>query len=255
MKITILGSGSAYGSPQCFNDWGSIKNINNPKNKRTRCSTYIEVAGKSFLIDMGPDFLEQINSNNIKDIDAIFLTHGHSDHIVSVTELWRVANILDKKINVFCSEQTFAEVKNCFSYLFKQNPEKGSDRIIWNVLKENEEFEFEGVKWKTFDVKHGRIKTTAYRTGNTAFVMDLDSLTDDNKLNLMGLDLLVMECNNGYNVLENGHSNLKDIFEWVKELSPKQTILTHLSTRVDYEEVSVTLPNNVLLAYDGMIIE
>ena len=187
---------------------------------------------------------------------GILLTHGHYDHIAAVSELWRAAHILQKKLNIFCSEETFAEVKTCFPYFFKSNHESGSDQIIWNVLQENQEFEFAGIKWQTFQNKHGHMSTTAYRHKKLAVVMDLEELSDTNKTRLHNLDLLIIECNNGQDdKARNGHNNLRNILNWTAELKPKKTLLTHLSTRVDYNEVSQTLPPEIELAYDGMTLE
>ncbi len=252
MEIVILGSGTTYGTPACFNNWGSIKNISNPKNTRTRASTYLKVKNKSFIVDLTPEFRIQVNDNNIKDLDAVFLTHGHHDHIASIPELQRAAYTLNKTINVFCGEDTFADVKKCFFYMFKNRPEKGSEKIIWNVISDNEEFEFEGVKWQTFQVKHGNMSTTAFRHENIAIVMDLEELTEDNKKHLQNLDLLMIECNNGYDKVSNGHNNLYNVLEWVEELQPRKTLLTHIGTRVDHEEVSKTLNDSIEIAYDGM---
>lgn len=53
MKITILGSGSAYATPMIFNQWGNAR-PDNPKNYRTRALVVSETAGKTILIDAGP---------------------------------------------------------------------------------------------------------------------------------------------------------------------------------------------------------
>ncbi len=254
MKITILGSGSAYGSPNVFNFWGNIEDNQNMKNHRTRASCVLQVESSDILIDMTPEFRMQINKNNINNIDAVFLTHGHYDHIASVPELWRVASVLNKQIHVFCHTEIFNEIKLCFPYLFKQNHEKGCDKIIWHSFGTNESIEFNGLSFKTFQVKHGRIETTAFRYKNIAIVMDLESLSLDNKEQLKDLDLLLIECNNGNECVPNGHNNLPQTKEWVKELNPKKTILTHLSIRVDDTLYSKELPDNIELAYDGMII-
>ena len=254
MKITILGSGSAYGCPNCFNDWGNIKNKENPKNRRTRASTFIETEGKSFLIDLSPDFREQINQNNIHNLDAVFITHGHYDHIASVPELWRAAHILQKKLNVFCSAATLTELKTCFPYLFKANHESGSDQIIWHTVPEYGEFEFSGLRWQTASNRHGKMTTTAFRHKNLAVVMDLEELDDRSRDLLKGLDLLIIECNNGCEKVANGHNNLHNILQWTERFPPRKTLLTHLSTRIDYDEMSAALPSSVELAYDGLVI-
>ena len=45
MIIKILGSGSAYGLPMCFNHWGEIKDRTHPYNQRSRFSVYLEDNG------------------------------------------------------------------------------------------------------------------------------------------------------------------------------------------------------------------
>ncbi len=254
MRITILGSGSAYGTPNVFNAWGGIKNKDNKKNIRTRASSFIELDGKSILVDLTPEFRSQINDNNITNIDAVFLTHGHYDHICAVPELWRAAHILQKQIHVFCHQSTYDEIKTCFPYFFKDSKEKGAGGAVWNVFCDNETFEFEGLQWQTFQVKHGRLTTSVFRHKDIAIVMDLEMLAIDQKQKLKDLELLIVECNNGLKPLSNGHTDWHQISNWLKEIKPKQTILTHISNQVDHDELSQALPDNVAVAYDGMII-
>ena len=49
MKITILGSGSAYGVPMIFNTYGNAS-PDNLKNIRTRPSLFLEIDGKNILM-------------------------------------------------------------------------------------------------------------------------------------------------------------------------------------------------------------
>jgi ribonuclease BN (tRNA processing enzyme) len=66
MKVTILGSGTILAS------------VN-----RTTPAYLLEIDDKKFLIDTGPDILHQLarNVTKITDINGIFYTHFHTDHI------------------------------------------------------------------------------------------------------------------------------------------------------------------------------
>lgn len=74
MKLAVLGSGS-----------------------KGNCS-YIEIGGKKILVDVGysvKKIREKLSTidQNLEDIDAIFITHDHGDHMKSVSTLSRRQNI------------------------------------------------------------------------------------------------------------------------------------------------------------------
>lgn len=256
MKITILGSGSAYGVPMIFNNWGNA-NPNNPKNNRTRASIVIEEKGKSILIDAGPDFRSQINASSIKNIDSVFITHGHYDHMMGIPELLRAIKVLEHGITVYASQETMAEIKNCYGYLFKDEAtgEPESKSLQWQIIPDNGEFEANGLKFDTMQVIHHNLHPSSFRYNNFAYVTDWQQMPEENIAKLQNLDLLIIECNNGQTEATNGHSNLNQVKELVALTNPKQIILTHLSARVDAEELETQLPINFALAYDGMEIE
>ena len=81
MKITVLGSGDTLGLP--------LSGISSP-DKRFRFGLLIETEDKKILIDANPDLKWQcINSNfQLKDIDAILITHTHSDHVNGMGEFF-----------------------------------------------------------------------------------------------------------------------------------------------------------------------
>lgn len=81
MKITVLGSGDALGSPLC--------GLPSP-DKRFRFGLLIETGGVKIIIDTNPDLKWQcLNSNfQLKDIDYILLTHTHSDHANGMGEFF-----------------------------------------------------------------------------------------------------------------------------------------------------------------------
>ena len=88
MKITMLGCGTSVGVPSLgILGWGKC-NPDNPKNRRQRSSVLIQENGINILIDAGPDVRNQLLDTKIEKIDAVLITHTHSDLISGLHELW-----------------------------------------------------------------------------------------------------------------------------------------------------------------------
>lgn len=255
MKITVLGSGSAYGTPMIFNQWREA-NPENPKNRRSRASIIIEEAGKSILVDAGPDLRMQINAAKIQNVDAVFLTHGHYDHIAGIPELPRAAKILGHGIDIFGSNETLSEVKSSFGYLFKEKADAEPDnkKLNWNVLPDLGKFDCCGLTFGTFQVPHHRLHCSAFRCKDFAYVTDWEEIAEEGYKVLLGIKYLFIECNNGLSFEKNGHSNLENVKRAVDRINPEKVVLTHLSGRVDYDLFSASLPDERWsLAYDGAV--
>lgn len=256
MKITVLGSGSAFGVPMIFDNWGQA-NSDNPKNKRTRASILLEENGKTVLIDAGPDLRFQINNNNVKNIDSVFITHGHYDHMSGIPELLRAPKLLGHQIDIWASSETMAEIKQCYAYLFKEKAEAEPDSksLQWKILPDKGVFTASGLEFETLLFPHHSIHSSAFRYKNFAYVTDWQELPENIGSFLDNLDTLIIECNNGIQQEENGHGDIHKIKEIKEKYNPKQMILSHLSVRVDYEDFQKNLPENCQPAYDGMVLE
>jgi ribonuclease Z len=73
MRVTLLGTGTPFPSAERF---GS--------------AILVELAGKRFLFDCGRGVVIRLTQSEVnpKDIDGLFLTHLHSDHVVGIPDLW-----------------------------------------------------------------------------------------------------------------------------------------------------------------------
>ena len=107
------------------------------------------------------------------------------------------------------------------------------------------------VKIKSFYVSHGQINSTAYIIDKLAYISDTNgiSLKDYNKLK--GLKYLIIDCLKFKS--HSSHFNFEQAFEISQQINAK-TILTNLHSDIDYGSVKKYLPNNIVPAFDGMVL-
>ena len=66
--------------------WGDC-DPNDSRNRRQRCAALIEVNDTVILVDAGPDIRNQLLPLGLKKIDALLITHTHSDHVAGLDDL------------------------------------------------------------------------------------------------------------------------------------------------------------------------
>ena len=103
------------------------------------------------------------------------------------------------------------------------------------------------------NVMHNRVQVFGFRIGNFAYITDAKTIAEEEKKKLKGLDVLVI------NALReephHSHFSLPEALDFIGELKPKRSYLTHISHALGFhEQVQATLPENVFLAYDNLKI-
>lgn len=250
MRLTFLGTGTAHGVPFIGCGCG-VCTSKDQRNRRTRTSALLEYNGKSVLFDVSPDFRQQALDNRIGRIDAILLTHTHADHLHGLDDI-RIYNFLQRSsIPLYAKRKHLTEVKQRFSYIFKESPGWVPQVKLQEVKKE---FELFGKTICPIRVNHtANQETTAYRIDDFAYVTDCKDLSEKSKEVLAGLDVLVI---NTLRYKEHsGHLNLEEAIALIGELKPKMAYLTHMSHDFDHERLCRELPEHIRPAYDGLTIE
>ena len=251
--LTILGCGSSMGVPRADGFWGSCDK-NNKKNYRTRSSALISRGNNNILIDTSPDLRFQLLKNKIKNISSVLYTHLHADQTHGINDLRVFFLNNKKKIDIYADKKTLAYLKKSFSYSFENT--SGYPAIVKaNKLKKifclgngNEL-----IKFKSIEVKHGKISSIGYIFNNSAYIADCNQLSSSNIANLKNLKYFIIDC------LQfkphPSHFSFNEVLSILNEIKPKQTILTNLHSNLDYNILLQKVPINVKPAFDGLRLE
>ena len=248
-KFTILGCGSSLGSPWINNYSAKLKK--NQKNIRTRCCAHIQKGDLSILIDTSPDIKNQFLKNKITSLDAIIFTHEHADQTAGIFEMRPFFWKNKKKIPIYGSLRTIKELKDKYTFCFKQR--HGYKPIMKaNVIKKKFQISNynQSINIEPFEVNHGMIKATGYLFEKIAYISDCNEISKKVQKKLMNLDFLIIDCLRKKK--HPSHFNYEDAMNFVKLIKPKKTILTNLHIDLDYFDLKKKLPKNIIPAYDGL---
>ncbi len=251
MKITFLGTGTSQGVPIISCNCSTCKS-DDPKDKRLRSSILIEYEDHTIIIDIGPDFRQQMLRINNTRLDTILITHEHNDHVIGLDDVRPYNYIQKKSIDVYALPRVAADIKNKFAYAFN-NPYPGAPKInLFNII-DARPFDVNGVEVIPIPVIHGRLEILGYRLGDFAYITDASYIDSKSIKLLEGIDILIINALR----LEThpSHFNLDQALDIIQKLNPRKAYLTHLSHYFKpQKEWEKTLPENVFVGYDGLVI-
>jgi phosphoribosyl 1,2-cyclic phosphate phosphodiesterase len=251
LKIKFLGTGTSQGIPVIGCNCKICKS-KNQKDKRLRSSIYINYKNQNFVVDTGPDFRQQVLTNNIKKIDFVLYTHAHRDHTSGIDELRSFNFIQKKSITAFGNENLVRQLKKDFSYIFSGLKYPGLPKIDLKTIKKN--FIFENLNIKPIKVMHHKLEVLGYRIKDFTYITDANKISVIELQKIKGSKVLVLNCLQINKHIS--HFNLEEAIDIVKKLKVKKTYFTHISHNLgNHILINKLLPNNISLAYDGLEID
>ena len=252
LKITFLGTGTSQGIPMIASN-DPVCLSKDSKDKRLRSSVLISYKDKTYVIDCGPDFRQQMLREEVQLINGVLFTHEHADHTAGLDDLRPFCYKIGE-MPIFLDQKTLDSLEQRFQYIFsKENRYPGAPSEMSNVVKK-EPFFIDDLEITPINILHGNLPILGYRILDIAYLTDVKTISEEEKKKLKNLDVLIV---NALRIESHPtHFNLQEALDFVKELKPQRTYFTHISHKLGFhEEVSKILPENVFLAFDGLKIE
>lgn len=237
IKVTLLGTGTPRPSIERFGP-----------------ATLIEYKNEKFLFDVGRGATIRLDQIGLSpaDINHVFLTHLHSDHVSGYADFWLTSWIWQRNspLNVYGPPGTtdfISHIKQAFAndinYRFAQT-HLSLTGLETNVhdISPGVTYESEDVKVTTFTVEHGQVQPAyGYRvdaggfsvviSGDTAFSDQLIEHAKDVDLlihELAVIEPVLLRGNPKLRKISDYHSSLDDVEKTIELTQAKRTVLTHL---------------------------
>lgn len=222
------------------------------RDKRLRTSVHLSIDGKSFVIDTGPDFRQQMLREDIRQLDAIIFTHGHKDHIAGLDDV-RAFNFLQQMdMPVYGQKPVLDQLKIEFFYAFEAKKYPGIPQLNLIELFEAP-FEAAGVTFTPLPVMHLNMPVLGFRVNDFSYITDANFISEATIEKLKGTEILVI------NALQRekhiSHFNLAEAVAMAQKIGAGKTYCTHISHKLgSHKQVEKELPTSIALAYDGLTI-
>jgi ribonuclease Z len=261
IKVTLLGTGT----PQ-------------PVMERFGSSILVQAGSETLLFDAGRGCMQrllQIKCSYNK-IDALFLTHLHSDHIVGIPDLWLTGWLISKRaipLMVFGpkgTDEMIRHLQEAFAFDIKMRieddkaPEEGS-RLLVTEIEQGLIYEKNGVKVIAITVDHFPVVPAfGYRIeyNGHSVVLSGDTRYSENLIKYaIGTDLLIHEVaiapdtlsksDPKYNILAH-HTTPEQASKVFNEVKPKLAVYSHIVKIYGMNEQDIL--KRTKASYSGKIV-
>ena len=265
MQLIFLGCGDEHGVPRVGCDCEVCRDALSTGSRNYRMGPSVALrygpsyAGRTVLLDVAPEFRLQATRLGLRQFDALLLTHAHDAHTLGLGTLLHRQREEGLPLLVCAPPPVLADTGERFHHLW-------SDKAYRRVLQPRPiegAIDLWGLEARPMRVDHGAGGTSfGYQLRiderRLAYIPDMLRVSGENRQALVDLDLLVLGASHYYDGTEMWKRSVMDIvtaLELIREVAPKQAVLTHLSHTVEYGEVSARIPSGISLAYDGLTVE
>lgn len=251
-SITFLGTGTSQGIP-LIGCHCEVCDSTDPRDKRFRSSALIEYQGIKVVIDAGPDFRQQMLREDVRDLDAILLTHPHKDHTGGLDDVRAFNYITGKNMPIYCEPNVLESLKMEYSYAFREHKYPGVPEFEVHTIG-TDPFFINGVEIIPVRAMHYKLPVLGYRFGKLGYLTDANYISDEDIQKFRGVDVFVINTIRREKHIS--HFSLDEALDVARRVGARQTYLTHLSHQIEkHSELSLFLPDGVTPAYDTLRVK
>lgn len=252
MRITFLGTGTSNGVPvigcQC-----EVCRSSDPRDRRLRSSAIVDVDDQRILIDTTPELRLQALEHGVSHIDAVLFTHAHADHTAGFDDLRSFNYLAQAQLDMYADELTTRIIRDRFAYAFERPFPFFGGKPDLRMHVFDGPFAIGRTHVIPFQVGHGRWTVNGFRFGPLVYLTDAKDVPPAAVEAMRGADVLII------NALRERphpvHLSVDEALAIIADTHPRRALLTHLSHEVSHAELSARLPENVELAFDGLVVE
>lgn len=228
------------------------------RDKRLRTSAMVDDGTTRIIIDCGPDFRYQMLREGVKDIDAILLTHQHTDHIIGLDDVRAFNYFCAKDIPVYATEQVQKVVRKDFDYAFAEHRYPGVPEMSLHTIG-TEPFEVGTLRITPIYGLHYRLPVVGFRiatkldstSGQVVYLTDFNHIDQSEIEKIRGVEVFVVNALRHEKHIS--HFSLPEALEVAAKVGARQTWLTHMSHQIGlHAEEEAKLPEGVHFAFDGL---
>lgn len=273
IKVTLLGTGCP---PPVMHRFGP--------------SILVEAGGQKFLFDAGRGALQRLTQLRVPwpEVQGVFLTHLHSDHVVGFPDLWLTGWIVvpgrEAPLHVWGPRGTakmMSHLEEAYEFdirirLYDDRAAPDGILLLAEDIREGVVFEKGGVKITAFEVDHRPIKPAfGYRVdyAGRSVVLSGDTRVSENLIrHAQGVDLLVHEVAAPASLLRAGlppdrverivahHVTPEQAGEVFSRAKPRLAVYSHIAAPIATEDELIpqtrkTYSGPLELGEDLMVIE
>lgn len=212
----------------------------------------VEHNGTTIAIDAGPDFRQQMLRASVKKLDAILITHEHRDHVAGLDDVRPFNYLQQQPMDIWAEPRVLEAIQNEFAYVFTKYKYPGTPKMNLCPLN-GTPINIGDLEIMPIRVYHADLPIYGFKIGGLTYITDASLIPETEMEKIANTEILVINALRRES--HTSHFSLSQALEIIRIVKPKQAFITHVSHRLGYGEVQKELPNNVMLAYDRLVIE